>query len=389
MRLGPIELNYPRALLAGLVAVLVVAVAFAGGTSAAAFGSYNPAWDGASQLRAVGENAGAEVTVLTNASEYDAVDPDGTVAVVLSPDRPYTAAERDRLRRFVERGGTLVVAEDFGDHGNALLAGTGSSLRVDGRTLRDEREYYRSPALPVAPTVTDHPLTAGVDRLTLNHGTTVVPASSANASTVAGTNATVLANSSRFSYLDGDGDAELDDDERLRARPVAAVEPVGDGRVVVVSDPSAFINAMLERPNNRRFAAAVFGAHDRVLLDYSHTAGQPPLAALALALRKSSLATALVGAGLLAGVGLWTRRPWTGRSWAGRSLARLPWVGRRGDDRSRSGPGSGPAADHEAPVDEGTYAASLATRHPDWDAAKIRRVMTAVLPRDTEDSEDE
>ncbi|WP_348608933.1 DUF4350 domain-containing protein [Halobaculum rarum] len=384
MRVGPVDWNYPRVLLAGLVAVLVVAVVFAGGTSAAAFGSYNPAWDGASQLRAVGADAGAEVTVLTNASEYDGVDPNGTVAVVLSPDRPYTAAERDRLRRFVERGGTLVVAEDFGEHGNALLAATGSSLRVDGRTLRDEREYYRSPALPVAPSVADHPLTTGVDRLTLNYGTVVTSASSANGSSVAATNATVLVNSSRFSYLDGDGDAELDNEERLRARPVAAVESIGDGRVVVVSDPSAFINAMLERSNNRRFAAALFGAHDRVLLDYSHTAGQPPLAALALALRKSSLATALVGGGLLAAVGLWVRRPWNGRL-----KGRLRADGRYTGDRRPEGRRTTGAADPGASPDGRSVAASLATLHPDWDDARTRRIMTAVFPRRAEDSEDE
>lgn len=364
----PSTWGYPHALLVALVVVLVGAVTFAGATSAATFGSYNPSWDGASQLRSVAGDTGADATTVTNVSEYETADPNRTVAVVLSPDRPYTDREVATLRQFVREGGTLLVAEDFGANGNPLLAGLGSSVRVDGRTLRDQQSYYRGAPLPVAPDVASHPLTAGVDQLTLNYGTTLVPATE-GVQSVAATNATVLVNSSEFSYLDTDGDGELDADERLRPRPVAAVERVGAGQVVVVSDPSAFINVMLDRPGNRQFVRTLFATHDRVLLDYSHTASQPPLAAVLLTLRKSSLITALTGAVLLGAVGVWTRYP---NVWA-----------RIADAVERQSP-----AEHDA-ADEDALAAYLERTHPDWNSRRVRRVMAGVLRGQTNDSEDE
>ncbi|MXR40704.1 DUF4350 domain-containing protein [Halobaculum sp. WSA2] len=390
MGVWPDGWGYPHALAVGLAGVMAVAVLFAGATSAAAFGAYNPAWDGASDLRGVAEDEGvAQATVATNASMYRTVEPNGTVAVVLSPDRPYTNAEASAVERFVRAGGTLVVAEDYGPHGNRLLAAVDSEVRVDGRPLRDDREYYRSPALPVAPNTADHPLTAGVDSLTLNHGSVVVPRNATANATVSGTdrpadqpavdgtNATVLVRSSEFSYLDADADGDIDDDETLRTRPVATAESVGAGRVIVVSDPSAFINAMLERPGNRRFVANLFADRERVLLDYSHTADQPPLVGVTLALRRSTPLTVGVGVLALIGIGVWGRWP--------RLRSAL------GIDES-TGPGptpTGEPGDSDESIDRAALAEHLTRRHPEWSPRRIRRVMTGVLPTRDEPSEDE
>jgi len=390
MGVWPDNWGYPHALAVGLAGVMAIAILFAGATSAAAFGAYNPAWDGASDLRGVAEDEGvAEATVVTNASLYRTTGPNETVAVVLSPDRPYTDTEAAAIARFVREGGTLVVAEDYGPNGNRLLATVGSAVRVDGRALRDDREYYRSPALPVAPNTADHPLTAGVDSLTLNHGSVVVPRNATANATVSGTdrsadqlivngtNATVLVRSSEFSYLDADADGEIDDDETLRARPVATAESVGAGRVVVVSDPSAFINAMVERPGNRRFAANLFADRERVLLDYSHTADQPPLIGVLLALRRSAPLTVGLGVLALVGIGLWVR--WS-RLRSALGFDESTDVGPRGTDTPGEPGGS---------VDRTAIADHLTRQHPEWSPRRVRRVMTAVLSVRDEPSDDE
>lgn len=369
MRAWPEAWGYPHALLVGLVAILAVAVVFAGATSAASFGSYNPSWDGASQLRTIADDAGADVTVLTNASRYRTAEPDGTVAVILSPDRSYAPSQRAAITEFVQAGGTVLIAEDYGATGNQLLAATGSSIRIDGRPLRDEQTYYRSPGLPVAPDIAEHSLTSGVDQLTLNHGTTLVPAS-ANASSMEATNTTVLANSSEFSYLDRNRNGSLDDSETMRARPVVAVERVGAGRVIVVSDPSVFINAMVERPGNRRFAANIFSGTERVMLDYSHASEQPPLAAALLALRASGTLTGLVGLIALTAVYLWI--------WAPPSFISSI---RRRETKNTTTP--------NLSIDEATLTAYLGERHPDWDERRLRRVIAAVLRGESEEAEDE
>lgn len=287
--------DVPRALLGALALTLLVAVVVAASTSTAAFGVFNPSWDGTGELRSIAESRDANATVSLNASAYERVPPERTVAVVLSPSAAYRD-DASRVRTFVRRGGTLVVAEDFGPHGNRLLSAVGASARFDGRLLRDERTHHRSPPLPVATNVSRNAtgnLTAGVDGLTLNYGTVVRP-----------NGADVLVASSEFGYLDANRNGELDQREQLRSYPVATVERVGAGRVIAVSDPSAFVNAMLDRPGNRQFAGNVVATGDRVLLDYSHAGSQPPLSVALLHLRRSPLLQGMLVTLVVCGVSL-------------------------------------------------------------------------------------
>jgi hypothetical protein len=73
------------------------------------------------------------------------------------------------------------------------------------------------------------------------------------------------------------------------------VETVGQGRVIVVSDPSLFINAMVDLPGNERFVRALLSGHETVLLDYSHTGDVPPLTAATIAVRQSQVLRGFVG----------------------------------------------------------------------------------------------
>ena len=367
------RIDYPRALVAGLGIAVGVAVLLAASTSGAAFGLYNPAWDGTADLRTIAEEAGATTTVARNASAYDRVPARGTVAVVLAPETPYAPTEAARLRSFVESGGTLVVADDVGRDANPLLAATGAQARLDRRTVRDEQHYYRGPALPVAGDVAAHEYTVGVDALTLNHGTAVV----ANG-------ATAIVNTSDVAYLDSNGNGELDDPEPIGPFPVVTVEEVGDGRVVVVGDPSALINVMLERPGNRAFVTALFSAHERVLLDNSHAGGLPPAAYALLVLRDSAILQVALGLVAVGLIGLWATWPDVLRDrnrsgWLDRIVRSVPGGVRErpADDR-----GDPPTDLDGAPA---VLAAHLRERHPDWEPGRIERVVSrAVRQRDGE-----
>lgn len=280
----------PRRLAVALTVALAITGLWATSTADPALSAYNPSWDGSSTLRQEVPPAGTSVVVGEQTATYAAVSPPETTAFVLSPDRRYTDDEAAQLRRFVRDGGTLVIAEDFGPHADPLLDRVGASTRVDGRPLRDEHSYYRSPGLAVATGVTPSPLTAGVEQLTLNRGTALEPHG-----------ARVLVESSSLAYLDDNANASLDATETVRPYPVVTAERLGDGQVVVVADPSLFINAMLERPGNRRFALALTERSETVLLDYSHAEAVPPLVRAALAVRRSP---ALQTVGVFAAVGL-------------------------------------------------------------------------------------
>jgi len=354
----PEDWSLPQLLLIALTLTVAITGVVAASTSQTAFSTYNAAWDGASDLRDAASDQGAEPVVALNTTEYTETDPNGTIAVVLSPDEPYSQRDRERLASFVEEGGTVVLAEDFGPHTTPLLEAIGADTRLNDAPLRDEQEYYRSPAFPIATNVSDHPETEGVDKLTLNHGTSLQVDTSRNGTTV-------LVASSEFAYLDTDRDGELDDNETLASRPVMVRESVDEGTVYVVSDPSIFINAMLDRPGNAQLAANLFADYNTVILDYSHVTGQPPLAVVLLTLQKSpfwQVVVTSVGIGAI----IWGRR--------------LGQLSRTVVDQLSRDPPEAQFALADASPDE--IVAYLNRRHPDWDERRLRRVMRGVIRSD-------
>jgi len=348
VRVGGHDVDVPRAVLVGVALVVGVTLVYGGATSVAAFGAFNPSWEGTADLRTLAGETGADTEVATNTTAYDGYG-NGTVAVIVAPDEPYEAAEVRHIAAFLERGGTLLVADRNGT-ADDLLERVGATARLDGAPLRDDRTHYRGPALPVATNVSEHPLTAGVDALTLNHGTAVVAGDS-----------TVLVATSEFAYLDDDRNGEVDDDESLASYPVATTETVGAGRVVVVSDGSAFINVMADRPGNRAFATNVFNGSDTVLIDTSHGGDPPPVISALLTVRNSPpLQGVLVGLALVV-VFAWHRR-----------LYPRP---------------AAPAV--EGASDPDAVAASAVGRYPRMERGRVGRLMQGVKSLNSQPDDDE
>lgn len=336
----------PQYVLAFVVVVAAAGLLWAGSTSTAAFGGYNPTWDGSQDARVLADER-ADVEVLQSTAGYDELDPEASTAVVLSPTASYDESSIERIRAFVRAGGTLVVAGDFGEGANALLAGVGAESRVDGAALRDERFHGATPAMPIATNVSESPYTDGVDRVALNYPSFVVP----------GEDATTVVASSPYSYVDANENEALDDNETLASRPVVVTEAVGDGTVVVASDPSLFINTMLDDADNRALAANLFET-ETVAFDYSHAAGLPPLSALVLWLRDAALAQLAVAAAIVAGAAA-SMRGW-------RPIAALRE--RFGRDDGTGGVG----------LSEREVVAFVRDRHPEWSRERVERLAQSI-----------
>jgi len=241
--------------------VLVVAVLVAGGLGALAVWVYpsradfqptNPGWNGLSEF--VRE---WRVTPLDSLSLLPQ-DPLGTVLFVI-PSRTVARADIERIGRYLKSGGVVMLLDDFG-FGNQVLGGLGLRARFDAAPLLDPLFNYKDRWLPE---ITDVSILPPEGVVILNHATVLTGTSGM----------TVVARSSRYSFLDLDGNGVADPGEPRGPLAVAAWVRVGRGMLFAASDPSFLINGMLGLGRNRQLVRQVLrfaGDHPRVFLDEAH-----------------------------------------------------------------------------------------------------------------------
>jgi hypothetical protein len=213
----------------------------------------NTFWNGSSEL---GEYQ--MLTPLETLADLPVVTKGTTL--ILIPYIQLTQSELDEVSRFVAGGGTLVLADDYG-YGNQVLSYLGMEERFSGQALLDPLFSYKNEQLPRIFRISADSVTDGVDSLVLNHATCLINIEADD----------VLAMSSSFSYLDLNDNREWDTDEPTGAMPVISSHILAGGRVILVSDPSIFINGMDTLADNYGIIENIAGISSlKLFLDQSH-----------------------------------------------------------------------------------------------------------------------
>ena len=217
------------------------------------FRSQNPAWNGSEQLS---ELPGVEA--LEKLADLPA-EAAGTTLIVV----PYIAFSLDELAAldgFLEAGGTLIVADDY-SYGNQLLEHLGVATRFSGVVLLDPLHSHKNGWLPLVSHFRGDALTEGVASLVFNHATILEGMAAAD----------VLAWSSSFSFLDVDKNGVWSEAESQGPFPVIASQLLAQGHLVIVADPSIFINGMEELGDNLTFIENIASnAPGGLFIDQSH-----------------------------------------------------------------------------------------------------------------------
>jgi hypothetical protein len=191
---------------------------------------YDPrsqAWNGMASFVGLAEGMGFEVAP-KNSLEWSDLSADDILFLVF----PLQRVDPNRLGAFVQAGGNVVIADDFGE-GKDAMAGLGL-IRADVTTAKASRYYKDLPWAPIAVPKGDHPLSANVPEVVTNHPAALTHVE--GATTVLGFD---------------DGGAVVVAGER------------GSGRFVAISDPSIFINRMQQFPGNVQLAANLLSYLDR------------------------------------------------------------------------------------------------------------------------------
>ena len=188
------------------------------------------------------------------------VPDDAGIVFVMGPDRDLLPSEQESLRAALDRGGRVLVALDAGSEARleTLLEGTG--LTFDSTTLADEQNHVTLTRTRADRTI----LPTNVYR---RHASLEALARNRNVATLffgAGSLAkndvpdespvrsAVTIESLPTSFVDRDGDYELDDDETTGSRPlVAAVTRTSttgeEGRMVILSDVDAVADELVQQ----------------------------------------------------------------------------------------------------------------------------------------------
>jgi len=217
------------------------------------FRAENPFWNGTKDI-----NSLASVSPLESLSDLPP-SPEG-VTLILTPYLDFTPTELEQLNNFVTEGGTLVLADDYGT-GNQVLEYLGLKARFSGQVLLDPLFNYKNKWFPRVIHLESTPLTNNIESLVLNHATCLTNVETDN----------VLALSSSFSFLDPNDNQKQDDGEPTGPLPIVSHHNLGNGQVILVSDPSIFINSMEKIESNYSFIqnlAAI--TTSELLLDQSH-----------------------------------------------------------------------------------------------------------------------
>jgi hypothetical protein len=214
--------------IAGIV-LLVSALALAGHltTNSQEFSQYNPNWNGTSQFFS---DLDRHHTVMVLDSTQLAPYKDNALLLIIAPKRSPTGAEITAYQAFLDRGNTIVVADDFGT-GSEILQRIGSRISIlKGNLSSIDREYADPYTIVVYPIENASP----VD----NCGALILD----RAAALNGGEPLVM--TSILSWIDTNGDRRITTNEELGEFPVISSEEISRGRIVVISDPSIFINSM-------------------------------------------------------------------------------------------------------------------------------------------------
>ncbi len=215
---------YPFLIFLGLT-FLILPTAVPVIKTSAEFSMFNPRWDGCSEFAKLLAENGKIIPVMYPYNSAKLSELDG-VLVVIGPNVEFSRFEADEVRIFLENGGTLFIADDFGT-ANTLLDMLGVKVRFSNQPLRD-LFYSKRSEFPVVVRIEDLELAAGVERITLN-----VP------SVIVGSEGEAF--SSKVSVVG----------KSMRSYPVLAELKYGKGRIIMLSDPSLLMNDMFDE--NRQF----------------------------------------------------------------------------------------------------------------------------------------
>jgi hypothetical protein len=257
-----VNLKHARSLAAGvaLAALLMLSVGYYWPIQEA-YHPLNQDWNGCSKIASVTENA-------TFLLSYDKPLPNSTsLLAIIGPSMNFSGRESSSIGNFLKNGGIVLLADDFGT-GNSLLEGLNVSARFSGEPLADLYYYSKNPDFPIITDFSPSRATDNLSAIVLDRPSYL---NTGNSSSVI-----KIGSSSPFSFIDPSGTGRPSPNETINSYTVLATVRIGRGLLLLVADPSMFINDMISLYDNvRLFQNALKMGDGSVIFDAAHLVRAP------------------------------------------------------------------------------------------------------------------
>jgi len=244
------------------------------------FSIYNPGWNGCSDIAVQTYEEGklqptyfvkqSELTIGQKSfSDFD-LNSEKSSILIIGPQSSFSDEEAEFIINFLNDGGILFLADDFGS-GNDLLSKINSSSRFTNDLLLDLSFEKKASFVTVFDFINhSHPLNDNVSHILLNYPSSIQ----------LGDNSLVLAMSTDMSWLDINENGKEDSIETKGPFPILVVELYGDGQIILFSGPSVLINSMKNQLDNEQFRNNlldyIYAGRSNVLIDESHREDSSP-----------------------------------------------------------------------------------------------------------------
>lgn len=224
-----------------------------------AYHPLNYGWNGCSEVAGTVQN-----TTLVFSHEVQLQE---SLMAIIGPGVEFAKDDSSAVRHFLEAGGIVLLADDFGT-GNSLLRALGVAANFSGKPLADLLYYDAGPSFPLIVDFSLSPVTTNVTTILMNGPSYIEVGNSSQVS--------VLARSTMFSFIDTNRDNQLAMNESLDSYSVMASVKIERGLLVLVSDPGMFVNEMIDFYDNMRlFRNLLKMGGGSLLLDVAHLSKAP------------------------------------------------------------------------------------------------------------------
>ena len=283
---------------------IILSVSGVGSIDVLPFSIYNSSpipGDGCSELAVELESNGYEVNPLISSLSVVNGIPRNCVLCVIGPTHYFSIIETSALLDFFQNGGSMLLVDDFGS-ANTILDGLalyleGWPTRMENLMIISAIRFTRGLLLDATNNDNGTPLLPAINsfndggrifssghHVVMNYATTIeappgseLASSSANSWIVAGDVASHVERGGDPNYIAYNASRG----DQPGPHTLMLEMQVGNGTLMLLSDPSIFINNMIDRGTNRQFAVELFqylanqANANTIIIDHNHLGWSP------------------------------------------------------------------------------------------------------------------